>query len=55
MTKKRSLYVLNELFESFFNAAFVNAVVVQRSLVIILESLNQTISKNRASLGVGTL
>ena len=31
MTKKRSLYVINEHFESFFNEVFASAVVVQRS------------------------
>ncbi len=33
MTKKRSLWSINEHFESFFNAVFVSAVVVQNSLI----------------------
>ena len=31
MTKKRSLYVINEHFESFFHAVFASVVVVRRS------------------------
>jgi len=34
MTKKRSLYVINEHFESFFNAVFASILVVQMSLQV---------------------
>ena len=45
MTKKRSLYVINEYFESFFNAVFVSAVVVQRSRYHIRELNENTTSR----------
>ena len=35
-TKKRSLFVINEHFESVFNKVFANVVVMQRSHLLIL-------------------